>query len=517
VALAEFAFTGLLFSNTQVLQGIDTDTYGYQWATGPYVVLLVTWALVSVRLAATYGSQRVFLAGAVTTGMGCLVASFAESLSTMVIGRLLMSTKGLVLSVALSQMWLALPRRKGFSMGLYNAAVYGGLFCGAAVGGFLEFQTSWRVIYAVAGLLFLSLAFAGNRGLIHDRPANPVPLRLNALETAFLAIALGVAVFLVFRGQYFGWFDSNLVAFLLIVGAVAFVGFVWVALTSSDPLVNLRLGNFPTLALTLPLIAIFGGVGIGMLNTLPSYLNLRGYPSVVEGWMLFIPGVVIMVTCVASSLVYGRKGTVIALWVGLAVNMVGGLWFLEADLYTPKETIVAMVVVWAVGAGLIFPTALRLTFSGQDAAAVRQLAGVKVALRFAATVIGSFAATLIIQRGADTGQDLLRQTVNRNNPAYAQVVTRVEQHVISRGSHPVIAAEQAGSVIGGWVALNAQMTGQRAGRRYLLALTGVAFVLALFIRLRPETSVLADDLQDIGWNWDEPARPTTRPAPGESA
>ncbi|MCU0974596.1 MAG: hypothetical protein MUF80_11690 [Burkholderiales bacterium] len=36
VALAEFAFTGLLFSNTQVLQGIDTDTYGYQWATGPY-------------------------------------------------------------------------------------------------------------------------------------------------------------------------------------------------------------------------------------------------------------------------------------------------------------------------------------------------------------------------------------------------------------------------------------------------------------------------------------------------
>jgi hypothetical protein len=148
---------------------------------------------------------------------------------------------------------------------------------------------------------------------------------------------------------------------------------------------------------------------------------------------------------------------------------------------------------------------------------VRQLAGVKVALRFAATVIGSFAATLIIQRGADTGQDLLREVVSRNNPAYAQVMRRVEQHVTSRGSHPVIAAEQAGSVVGEWVALNAQMTGQRAGRRYLLTLTGVAFVLALFIRLRPETSVLADDLHDIGWNWDEPARPTTRPAAGESA
>ena len=332
-----------------------------------------------------------------------------------------------------------------------------------------------------------------------------------------LAIALGVAVFLVFRGQYFGWFDSNLVAFSTVVGAVAFAGFVWVALTSSDPLVNLRLGNFSTLALTLPLIAIFGGVGIGMLNTLPSYLNLRGYPSVVEGWMLFIPGVAIMVSCLASGFVYGRKGTVIALWAGLAVNMVGGLWFLEADLYTPKETIVAMLVVWALGAGLIFPMALRLTFSGQDPAAVRQLAGVKVALRFAATVVGAFVTTLVIQRGADTGQDLLRQVVNRNNPAYAQVVTRVEQHVTSRGSPPAIAAAQAGSIVGEWVVYNAQMTGQRAGRRYLLSLTAVALFLALFIRLRPETSVLADDAHDIGWGRRGAGSAKSDTPPGRSA
>jgi DHA2 family methylenomycin A resistance protein-like MFS transporter len=501
VALAEVAFTALLFSNIQVLQGLATDTYGYQWATGPYVVLLVLWALVSVRLAATFGSQRVFLAGAVMAGLGCVVASFAGSLAVMVIGRLLMSAKGLVLSVALSQMWLAFPRRKGLAMGVFNAATYGGLFIGAAVGGFLEFQTSWRAVYAVTGLAFLALAVAGNRALIRDRPAQPIPLELNRLETVLLAIALAVAVFLVFRGPYYGWFDSNLVAFSIAVGVAACAGFVWVALTSNDPLVNLRLGNFPTLALTLPVIAIFGGVGIGMLNTLPSYLNLRGYPSVVEGWIVFFPGVAIVLSCLASGFVYGRKWTVLTLWAGLSLNMIGGLWFFEADLYTAKETIVAMLIVWAMGAGLVFPMALRLTFSGQDPPAVRQLAGVKVALRFAATVVGSFAATLMIQRGTDTGQDLLRQQVTRNNPAYTQIVTRVEQHVASRGSPPAIAAEQASSIVGDWVAYHAQMTGQRAGRRYLLSLTAVALLLALFIRLRPETSILADDAHDLGWSW----------------
>ncbi|MET1082538.1 MAG: MFS transporter [Burkholderiales bacterium] len=504
VALAEMAFTGLLFSNTQVLQSIDTDTFGYQWATGPYLVLLVVGALLSVRFSLTYGSQRTFLVGAIMAGLGCLVAAAAQSLSEMVIGRLLMSGKVLAMSVAVSQMWLAFPRRKGLAMGVYNAAVYGGLFIGAGIGGFLEFQTSWRAIYGVSGALFLGLALAGHRVLIRDRPTQPVPLELNAAESTLLAIAVSVSVFLIFRGQYYGWLDSDLVAFSIVVGVLAFAGFIWSALRSSDPLVDLRLGKFPTLALTLPVIGIFGGIVIGVLITLPAYLNLRGYPSAVEGWILFFPGVVILASCLASGFVRGRKWTVIALWVGLAVNLVGGLWYLQADLYTGKYTIVVMLSVWALGAGLVMPTATRLTFAGQDPKAVRQLAGVKVSLRFVMTILASFAAALVIQRGTDIGQDRLRQHVTRNNPAYPQVITRVEQHFTARGSHPVIATEQAGSVVGKWVADNAQMTGHRAGRRFLLVLTAVALLLALFIRLQSETSILADDLNELGWGRERP-------------
>lgn len=507
IVMAEVAFAGLLFSNTLVRQGLDTDVYRYQWATGPYMVLLVVGALLSVRFAASYGSQRTFLAGAVLAGAGCVVAACAESLSAMVVARLLMSAKGLVLAVALSQMWLAFPRRKGLAMGMFNAATYGGVFIGAAVGGFLEFQTSWRTVYGVTGASFVLLAVLGHRALIRDRPAQPVPLSVNPLETALLAASLAGAVFAVLRGQYFGWFDSDLVAFVILAGALAFAGFLWVASTSNDPLVNLRLAGFRTLVLTLPVIAVFGGAVYGLLNTLPSYLQLRGYPSVVEGWIFFFPGVVILAACLASGVLYGRKTTVVALWAGLALNLAGGLWFLDADLYTPKATVSAMLCVWAAGAGLVFPTALRLTFAGQNAEAVRQLAGVKVALRFSVTVLMSFAVLIVVQRGADIGQDLLRQKVNRNNPAYAQVLERVEQHLTSRGSTPAVAAEQAASVIGGWVAHNAQITGQRAGRRFLLFFTALALVTALFIPLRPEASILAEDARDFASGWSDRARP----------
>jgi MFS family permease len=517
VALAEVAFTVLIFSNIMVLQAIDSDIYGYQWATGPYLVCLVVNALLSVRFAQTFGSRHTYVAGAILTGMGCLVAAGAESLLTIVIARLLMSGKVLVLAVTLSQMWLVFPRRKGPAMGVYNAAMYGGLFLGAALGGFLEFQISWRTIYFVSGLVFLVLALAGYQVLIHDRPANPPPLKLNGLEVTLLGSALSAALFLMLRGAYYGWLDSNLVAFVILAAVLGLAGFVWTALKASDPLVNLRLGAFPTLAATLPVIGIFGGAVVGVLNTLPSYLNLRGYPSAVAGWIMFVPAVVMVASCLATGFVFGRVRTVVTLWAGLALNLIGGLWLLDADLYTSKRTIVAMLCIWAVGVGLVLPTALRLTFSGQTPAAVQRLAGVKVALRFAATVLGAFTASLIIQRGADTGQDLLRQKVTEDNTAYRQVITRVRQHVITHGSHPAIAAEQAGTVVGNWVAYNAQMIGHRAGRRYLSMLTAVALFIAFFIRFRSETSILADDLLDFGWLGGHEGPPKSEAPPGKPA
>jgi hypothetical protein len=333
---------------------------------------------------------------------------------------------------------------------------------------------------------------------------------------SLLATALAAATFLIFRGPYYGWLDSNLVAGVMAVGALATAGFVWASVSQRDPLVNLHLREFPTMALTLAVISIFSGAVVGMLNTLPSYLSLRGYPSTVSGWILLFPGLVMAFACLATGFLYGRGVAVAGLWTGLALSLVGGLWFLQADLYTSKQTIVAMLGLWSLGVGLVLPLALRLTFAGQTPDAVQRLAGVKVALRFAATVMGAFAAAVFIQRGTDTAQDHLRWGVTADNPAYRQTIVRIEQHVASRDSAPALAAEQAGSVVGGWLARDAQMLGMQAGRRYLILLTGLALLIALLIRSRPEVSILANDLRDLEWGYVHKARPREPLQPGAS-
>ena len=493
IVLAELTFTALLFSSVFVLQGIDTDVYGYQIATAPYIVCLVILALLSVRFAQRWGSRRTYMVGAVITGIGCLVAASASSLALMVVGRLLLSAKALVLAVTLSQLWLVAPRRKGFAMALYCAGMYGGLFGGMALGGFLQFQAPWRSVYAVSGVLFLMLAVAGRRALIADRPAQPPPFVLNVAEVAWLSTAIASAVFLIFRGPYFGWLDSNLVAGAAVLCALSTVAFILTSLREPDPLVNLRLAHFPTLALTLTTIGIFSAAVIGMLNTLPAYLALRGYPSEVEGAILLGPGLLIAAGCVATGFVFGRATCILLMWAGLATNLGANLWFIGADLYTSKATLIAMLGLWALGAGLALPIALRLTFAGQTAAAVQRLAGAKVALRFAATLIGAFAASLVIQRATDGAFDHLRQGITADNIAYRQTVARIAEHVATRGSGPALAQEQAGAVVGEWVSRNAQLMGMQAGRRYVALLAGLALLAALCIRFRAEVSILAED------------------------
>lgn len=493
IVLAELTFTALLFSSVFVLQGIDSDVYGYQIATGPYIVCLVVLALLSVRFAQRWGSRRTFMVGAVITGIGCLVAGSAGSLAAMVVGRLLLSAKVLVLAVTLSQLWIVAPHRKGFAMAVYSAAMYGGLFGGMALGGFLQFQVPWRSIYLVSGVLFLLLAVAGRRALIADRPAKPPPLVINVAEVAWLSIAIASAVFLIFRGPYFGWLDSNLVVGAFAIAALSTAAFVWTSLREPNPLVNLRLASFPTLALTLTLIGIFSAAVVGMLNTLPAYLALRGYPSEVEGAILLGPALLIALACVGTGFVYGRATCILLMWAGLALNLGANLWFIGADLYTSKATLVAMLSLWAIGAGLVLPIALRLTFAGQTAAAVQRLAGAKVALRFAATVLGAFAASLVIQRATDGALDHLRQGVTANNITYRQTVARIAEHVATRGSEPGLAQEQAGAVVGQWVGRNAQLIGIQAGRRYVALLTALALLVALCLRFRTEVSILAED------------------------
>jgi multidrug efflux system outer membrane protein len=497
-ALTEMAFSGVLFATPVLIQAIETDAYRYGWALGPYLVLLIVFAVYATKLQQRFGSRVVFIAGMLCLGGGALVAAGAQSLPQLVLARLLMSGKGMALAVALTQLWLAFPLRKGLALSFYGCSLYGGMALGIGLGAFVAFDPSWRVAYLVCGVGGLLAAWAGWRVLIPDRPAGPVATGGAAIGwdlpgLLLLAISIAAATFLSLWGQYYGWFSSPGVligtAIMLLTAAL----FIWREMVAADPIVSLSFMPFRTLVLTLGVLGVYGAALVGLFETLPTYFLLRGYQGPDVGALMLPCGIVFCLFVLAGGAFTTRRWTVHVLRAGMLIFTIGVLLLLRLDLYTSRWWIGAVLMFWAAGAGLVLPTALVLTFAEQTPEWVQRLASIKVALRFLALIFGSNAVAMIAQRGADANFDRLRQEIAYGRPVVFQVQRQVELHATSLGQQASSAERQASVLIARWVRQNADWLGYRDGILYLAALSGSGLLLTLLIRSRREPTIFDSD------------------------
>lgn len=498
-AVAEGSFSGILFANDAVIQAVGTDRYAIGWALGPYLVLLIVAVVVSPRLQRSVGSRLPFVIGMLLLGTGTAIAASAQSLEALVVARLLMSAKGVSISVALSQLWLVFPRRKGLAMALYGASMYGAIPLGLAVGAFFAYDPSWRAVYLACSVASFVAAAAGWLVLVPDWPGTACRASWDVPGIVLLTAWLGAAAFLALAGRYLSWTASVEVCIGFCVLVVGLVLFLWRELAVKEPLIQLRLRPARTLGLTLVALGIFGTVMVGVIETLPVYFVLRGYQGGQVGWMVLPAGLVFIVSMLAAGVAARPRAMVWILRIAFAWMTVSVMALEQMDLYTSREWTAVVLAIWAVGAGLILPPGLRLTFTGQSAVAVQQLASVKVAMRFLAVIFGSLLALLLAEQATDAANDDLRQRITWTRPAPAQVEATLRNHLASRGSHPAAAREQARAVVAGWVDANAQAIGHIACMRYLALLSGVGFVVTLLIVPSDNRGILAGDDDSLPW------------------
>lgn len=493
-ALTEMAFSGVLFGTPALVQALGTDVYRYGWALLPYLVLLIVIAIFATRLQMQFGARVLFVLGMLLLGTGALVAAGATSLEQLIVARVIMSGKGLALAVALTQLWLVFPRRKGLALALYGCALYGGMALGVGAGAFVAYNPTWRVAYLVCGGGGLLVAWAAWRAMIPDRPATPPRMGWDVTGLVLLIICLAAGTMLSLWGQYYGWLSSPLMLVAIGVTVVSAALFVWRESVARDPLVSLGFTPFKTLVLTLGVLGLFGAMLVGLLETLPGFFMLRGYQGADVGWILLPCGIVFCLMVILGGSFTTRRWTVQVLRTGLLLSTIAlVLLVLHLDLYASRAWFRWVLILWAAGAGLVLPTALVLTFAGQSPEWVQRLASIKVALRFLALIFGSNAVAVIAARGTQANFDLLRQEIDRGRPVVWQVERRLQVHATGLGAHPAEAAAQSKMIVARWVRANADWLGYRDGLIYLVLLNGGALAFALCLSSKPEATILDSD------------------------
>ncbi len=454
------------------------------WVLTSYIVAAAICMPLTGFLTARLGRKRVFIASVIGFTVASMLCGAAQSLSQIVIFRLLQGVFGAAL-VPLSQAVLldTYPRAKhGSAMAMWGVGVMVGPILGPTLGGWLTEYYSWRWVFYI-NLPFGVLAWLGLAAFVHETPLDRTR-RFDLMGFAFLSLAIGALQMMLDRGESLNWFASREIAIEAALAGGALYLFLAHMFTAEHPFIEPGLFGDRNFSVGLVLIFMIGLILFATLALLPPFMqNLLGFPVVDVGILLAPRGVGTMIAMITVGRLAGRVDVRHELVLGLVLTAVS-LW--EMVHFTTAISgwdIVRTGFVQGLGLGFVFVPLSTVTFSTLESHYRNEGAALFSLLRNIGSSIGISAVIT-----------LLAQNTQANHAVFAEYLTPFSL-ALRQGAQS--GAYAAGSVQG-LAALNAEVTRQAATLAYLqdfrlmmfVSIAAMPLVLLLRPRRRSAPSVL---------------------------
>ena len=334
------------------------------WVLTSYIVAAAIFMPLTGFLTARFGRKRVFMISVVGFTVASMLCGVAQSLSQIVLYRLLQGVFGACL-VPLSQAVLldTWPREQhGSAMALWGVGVMVGPILGPSLGGWLTDHYNWRWVFYI-NLPFGLLAWYGLAAFVQET-AKDAERKFDLLGFALLALAIGSFQMMLDRGETLDWFASGEVVAEAILAATAFYLFVAHTFTSTKPFLDPALFKDRNFSVSLLFIFLVGIVLLATMALLPPFLqNLLGYPVMDVGFLMVPRGVGTMIAMLIVGRLAGRVDARGLISLGLALT-VWSLWQMTRfTTLTGAADIVRTGAIQGFGLGFIFVPLSTLAFS----------------------------------------------------------------------------------------------------------------------------------------------------------
>jgi EmrB/QacA subfamily drug resistance transporter len=370
LAILTLAGTAFALQQTLVVPALPTFQSEFDaspsWTAWVLTVFLLTASVATPilgKLGDQFGKERLLVISLSIFLAGCLGASLAWNLASLIGFRALSGAGGAVFPLSFSIIRDEFPPEKvKVGIGLLSAVfgVGGGL--GIVCSGLIIDHTSWRVLF-LAGAIPVAVAIV----LVHRFvPESPVksPGRVDVIGALLLSAGLVAMLVALTEGEGWGWTSTRT---LSLGGAAAALLVAWglVELRVSEPMVDMRmLARRPVLLTNVTtLIAGFAMFGTFVLvpafveapHDLPARLaRLVDYgfgASATEAGLFLVPSSITMLIAGPVAGVLGRRyGSKWPLSAGMLLVALGSV-VLAAWHVEPWEIVVAMM---ALGTGIAF-------------------------------------------------------------------------------------------------------------------------------------------------------------------
>ncbi|MFI5707460.1 MFS transporter [Kribbella sp. NPDC051620] len=349
--VAVLAFGGIVVSLMQTLviplipelpKLLHAKASGTAWVITATLLAAAVAVPVVGRLGDMYGKRRMLLVSLGLLITGSVIAALSDSLTPMLIGRILQGMASAVIPLGISIMRDELPAdRLGSATAQMSASLGVGGALGLPAAAFLADRADWHVLFwTSAGLGVVVLAL-----VLTFVPESAVRTggRFDLVGAAGLSAGLICLLLAISKGADWGWGSASTLG-LLAAAVVVFLVWGWFELRSSQPLVDLRTTARPQVLLTNIASAVFGFAMFAMSLVLPTLLQLPkatgyglGQSMLTAGLVMGPSGLVMMATAPISASVSKARGPKVTLMIGalivaagyaLGIVAMGAVWHL---------------------------------------------------------------------------------------------------------------------------------------------------------------------------------------------
>jgi MFS family permease len=391
--LADFSYaylqTSIIPAISPITRELHTSANWTLWLFTGFLVLTSIAAPIGSKLGDLYGKDRLLIAALLIFVTGCVGASLAPGIASLVFFRSLQGGGGATypLSISLIKEHSSaeeVPMR----IGLLDAGFGLGSATGFICGGIITEMLTWRYIFAT-GAFALIISALTLRALTPGSQVQP-DRRADwqgglMLGGGFMMILTGVTM-----GPQWHW---NWAVGLFFTGGVAALGaYVWRELSISDPLLDLRVLGKPVVALnnagaaaagfvlatTYVVSALFVEGPHGVARRVPgAYFGFAASPIMV-GYLLVPFGFGLICTALISARVIRRTSSPAAVFAAGALIITGGVLSLTIWRVTPWQVAFGEFGVGlGYGAAMVSTACLVLnSVEGRNAAAAAGIMGV---------------------------------------------------------------------------------------------------------------------------------------------
>jgi EmrB/QacA subfamily drug resistance transporter len=383
-----------------IQHSLHTSETGVTWLLTGYLLSASVGTAIIGRLGDMYGKERMLLLTLMVLAAGTLLAAVANSLTMLIVARVIQGTGGGIFPLAFAILRDEFPReRVAGSIGLMSSILGIGGGVGIVTGGLIVEHLSWHWLFWIPLATTIIAAVATWRFV----PESPVrlPGRVNWVAATLMSAGMCGVLIAMSETTTWGWGSPKTLG-LLAAGLLVLAAWVTVEARSDEPLIDMTMMRIRGVWTT-NLAAFLLGAGMySSFIIFPQFAQLSkstgfGFgASVVDSGLYLLPSALGMgLLGSAAGKVARRFGSKFALISGSGVTATSFLFFAALHAH-PFEMLISALLL-GVGIGLAFSALGNLVVQAVPATQTGAASGMNTVMRTLGGALGGqIAATFIV-------------------------------------------------------------------------------------------------------------------------